>query len=74
MAKKQLFSDQLRKAVEECGVTRYRISKDLGISEPLLSRFVHSDIGLSLSNIDKICEYIGARLMVDSPKSKRKGR
>jgi transcriptional regulator with XRE-family HTH domain len=74
MAKKQLFSDQLRKAVEGCGVTRYRISKDLGISESLLSRFVHSDIGLSLSNIDKICEYIGARLVVDGPNSKRKGR
>lgn len=74
MAKKpQLFSEQLRKAITECGVTRYRISKETGISEALLSRFVHNDVGLSLTTIDTLCEYLGAQLSVEAnnPKGRK---
>ena len=72
MAKKQPFSEQLRRAVLDCGESRYRLSLELGVSESLLSRFVNGDIGLSLANIDKICERIGGRLIVDAPQNKRK--
>jgi transcriptional regulator with XRE-family HTH domain len=41
MAKKRLtFSDQLRRAVDASGLSRYRIAKELGVSESLLSRFM----------------------------------
>jgi transcriptional regulator with XRE-family HTH domain len=41
MARKQpKFSDQLRRAVDASGLSRYRIAKLLGVSESLLSRFV----------------------------------
>jgi transcriptional regulator with XRE-family HTH domain len=41
MARKRLkFSDQLRRAVDASGLSRYRISKLLGVSESLLSRFM----------------------------------
>jgi transcriptional regulator with XRE-family HTH domain len=41
MAKKRLtFSDELRRAVDSSGLSRYRIAKRLNVSESLLSRFM----------------------------------
>ena len=38
--KRPKFSDQLRRAVDASGLSRYRIAKLLGVSESLLSRFM----------------------------------
>lgn len=63
------FSEQLRQAVLKCGKTRYRISKETGITEAQLSRFVNGHADLALPTIDKLCECIGARLTLkDSAK------
>jgi transcriptional regulator with XRE-family HTH domain len=41
VARKRLrFSDELRRAVDASGLSRYRIAKLLGVSESLLSRFM----------------------------------
>jgi hypothetical protein len=64
MAKKRI-SDQLREAIARCGKTRYRIHKETGIAESQLSRFVNdAGVSLSLRNIDKLCECIGAELVL----------
>jgi hypothetical protein len=34
------FSDELRRAVDACGLSRYRIAKELQVSESLISRFM----------------------------------
>ena len=39
-------SEQLRRAVETCGQTRYRISQETGIPESVLSRFVAGGAGV----------------------------
>ncbi|MHB8969722.1 MAG: helix-turn-helix domain-containing protein [Pirellulaceae bacterium] len=55
MAKKpRLISDQLRQAIDESGLTRYRISKETGISQVTLSRFYHGERGLTLKALDKL--------------------
>jgi hypothetical protein len=70
MAKK-LISDQLREAIERCGKTRYRIHKETGIAESQLSRFVNdAGVSLSLNNIDKLCECIGAELVLRAETAK----
>ena len=82
MPTKPRISEQLREAIRRSGKTRYRISLETGISESILSRFVNRGAGLSLANIDVLCECIGVRLMWDAPKerverratAKRKGR
>ena len=56
------FSEQLRQAVLKCGKTRYRISKETGITEAQLSRFVNGHADLALPTIDKLTECIGAQL------------
>ncbi len=70
MAKKHPISDQLRAAIRQCGKTRYRIAQETDISESILSRFVNRGAGLSLANIDKLCECIGAEIVLKSKGTK----
>ena len=53
------FSDQVRQAIETCGKTRYRLAKETGVDESLLSRFVRGKCNLSLNQIDKLADNIG---------------
>jgi transcriptional regulator with XRE-family HTH domain len=72
MAKKRI-SKQLREAIERSGKTRYRIHKETGIAESQLSRFVNDpSVSLSLKNIDKLCECIGAELVLKGEHSERR--
>ena len=62
MAKHTPLSDQLRRAIDSAPMTRYRISKDLGISEATLSRFMSGERGLTLKVVDALANYLGLRL------------
>ena len=66
-------SETLRRAVETCGKTRYRIAQETGINESTLSRFVASGRALSMENSDLLCEYLGLELKPKRRKA-RKGR
>jgi len=73
MAKKpKTISDQLRAAIENAPVSRYRISQDTDIAEPTLSRFMTGKGGLRLSAIDAIGEYLGLKLVVDEKPAKKR--
>lgn len=74
MVRKQRFSDQLRRAVESSGKTRYQISKETGIDQGNLARFVNQGAGLSMNSVDKLCECLGLRLVAGDPPKKRKDR
>jgi transcriptional regulator with XRE-family HTH domain len=55
MARRRLkFSDQLRRAVDVSGLSRYRIAKLLNVSESLLSRFMAGKGGLSFTTLDAL--------------------
>jgi uncharacterized protein YerC len=66
------ISDQLRAAVLLCGKSRYRISQETGIDEGVLSRFINTEAGLSMASIDKLCECIGAELVLTAERVKPK--
>ena len=66
-------TDQLRRAVEGCGQTRYAISKATGVPASVLSRFVASGRGLRSENIDRLCAYLGLVLTAKAGKA-RKGK
>jgi transcriptional regulator with XRE-family HTH domain len=51
-----LLTDQLRQAIEDSGLTRYRISKETGISEPTLSKFYLGQRGLSMEAMNAVGE------------------
>jgi transcriptional regulator with XRE-family HTH domain len=51
-----LLTDQLRKAIEDSGLTRYRIAKETGISESALAQFYNGHRGLSMEALNALGE------------------
>jgi hypothetical protein len=72
MARKQRFSDQLRQAVLRSGKTRYRIGVETGIAHSIISRFINHGAGLSMANVDKLWDSIGAELVLIAAPGSRK--
>ncbi len=71
MAKKtKPISEQLRDAILNADISRYRISKETGLTEAGLSRFVNGVAGLSLASIDLVGECL--RLEITTPQRKGK--
>jgi transcriptional regulator with XRE-family HTH domain len=56
-AKRQSFSDQLRRAVDDCGLSRYKIAKELGVNQSLLSRFM-AGAWLGQETMDALAELL----------------
>ncbi len=63
----------LRTALERCGQSRYAVSKETGIPESTLSRFVAGGKPLRGENIDKLADYLGLAL-TDKKGAARKDR
>ena len=66
-AKKTNLIDQLRQAIDGGAKSRYQISKETGIDEATLSRFMHGKGGLSIQGLNSIADCLGLRLAMDSP-------
>ena len=60
MAKKRSdrLSDQIRQAIDDSGVTRYRISKETGLNESALAQFYNGHRGLSLDALDVLGAFL----------------
>jgi transcriptional regulator with XRE-family HTH domain len=64
------LSDQVRRAVDASGLSRYRISKQLGVAESTMSRFMSGHGGLSMENLDALADLLDLNITT----GKRKGR
>jgi len=51
-----LLTDQLRQAIDDSGLTRYRIAKETGISESALAQFYNGHRGLSMEALNALGE------------------
>ena len=71
--KKELFSDQLRRAIEQSEHSLNTIGRETGVDKSVLSKFIRGLRGMSLESVDALVEFLGLRLTADD-KSKRKGR
>lgn len=65
MAKKELLSDQLRRAIEESELTRYAIHKATGVDQSVLSKFVRGERGLSMDTMDLLGKCLGLQLVAE---------
>ena len=65
-------SEQLRKAMERSGLSRYEIAKRAGIEQSSLSRFFSGERGLSQDAIDALCALLGLRLVGRRPRKRAK--
>jgi transcriptional regulator with XRE-family HTH domain len=60
MARKRsnLLTDQLRQAIDDSGLTRYRIAKATGIDESALAKFYNGRRGLSMDALNALGEFL----------------
>lgn len=65
-------SEQLRKAMERSGMTRYEIAKRAGVEQSSLSRFFSGERGLSQDAIDALCALLRLRLVAREPRKRGK--
>jgi len=54
----KLLTDQLRQAIDDSGLTRYRIAKESGISESALAQFYNGHRGLSMEALNALGEFL----------------
>ena len=59
MKRRVRLSEQVRRAVDASGLSRYRIAKEIGVSESTMSRFMAGKGGLSLANLDALADLLG---------------
>lgn len=65
--KKSSLIDQLRHYIETAEVSRYRISKETGISQSLLSRFMHGKAFFSEESLNTLADALGLELTKKNP-------
>ncbi|MCC7476721.1 MAG: helix-turn-helix transcriptional regulator [Pirellulales bacterium] len=73
MAKKRtkLVSDQIRQAIDDSGLTRYRIAQETGISETTLALFYNGQRGLPMRTLDTLGEFLELKVTLGrKPKAK----
>lgn len=69
----KLLSDQLRQAIDDSGLTRYRIAKETGISESALAQFYNGHRGLSMKALNALGEFLELTIGLGrKPDKKRK--
>jgi transcriptional regulator with XRE-family HTH domain len=67
----QLLTDQLRRAIEDSGLTRYQISKKTGIDESALAKFYNGHRGLSMEALNALGEFLQLRITLGRKTGKK---
>lgn len=60
-----LLTDQLRQAIDASGLTRYRISKETGLSESTLAQFYNGHRGLSTAALNALGECLELTIVMN---------
>ena len=64
MRKKETYLEkQIREAFKNSGMTIYRLAKDSGVSQPVVSRFVNEKRGITLATASKLAEALNLELI-----------
>lgn len=66
-------SQTLREALESCGRTRAEVSRETGIDQAVLSRFVRRECTLHSDSADKLAMHLGLELRPVKGAKRRKG-
>ena len=64
------FTNHLRKAIRDSGLSQYAIWKACGIDKGNMSRFMKGQGGLSLEMLDRVANLIGMTVTLKSKKVK----
>ena len=58
----KLLSDQIRQAIDDCGLSRYRIAQETGISQAALSLFYNGHRGLSMNALNTLGQFLELKI------------
>ena len=67
----ETFTNQIRRAINESGMTRYRIAKLSGVTEGTLSRFMAGALMRS-DSLDALAPVLGLSIAVKKSKSRKR--
>ncbi len=62
------LTEQLRQAIDNSGLTRYRIAKDTGVSESTLSLWYRGRRRIPSKVLDAVGTYLRLKLVREEPK------
>ena len=63
--------DAMRRALRDCEQSRYALSKQTGIAQSQLSRFLAGGAGLNHENIEKLADAMGFEIVLRRKGGKR---
>ncbi len=67
------LTDQLRQAIDACGLSRYEIAKQTGIDESALAKFYNGHRGLSMAALNALGQVLQLKIVsVRKPKRPEK--
>ena len=69
-----LLTDQLRQAIDDCGLTRYQIAKTTGIDESALAKFYNGHRGLSMEALNALGEFLQLKITLGRKPGLKKGK
>jgi transcriptional regulator with XRE-family HTH domain len=69
--KRPTFSDEVRRAVDSSGLSRYRVCRELGIAESTLSRFMSGERGLTMKCLDRLAALLDLHVAAGKRPKKR---
>ena len=61
-----MFSDQIRRAIRDCDLTRYRLAQESGVEEASLSRFMKGS-GITTTTLDAIARVLRLEVTMKGP-------
>lgn len=67
-SKRKKLSDQIREAIDGCGMTRYAISKQTGIGQDMLSLFMAGKRGFSIQTLDLLADFLNLNIIAGKPR------
>jgi len=65
------LTDEIREAIDGCGMSRYRLCQELGIPQSTLSRFMNRKAGLAMATLDRIAALLDLHLAVPRKRPRR---
>ena len=68
------LSDQLRRAIDASGMSRYAIAKAINLDQSVMSRFMAGKSGLAAETIDRLADLLALELVVKNKPTKAQGK
>ena len=65
---------QIKAAIEQSGLSVYRLAKNSGVPQAVLCRFVNGKRGITLATASKLVETLGFELVQKKKRSERRRR